>query len=656
MVELSCSQLKKYYGAQLVLENITFEVQEGERVAVIGKNGCGKSTILKLITRVEAPDEGYVSIRKNAVTGYLEQMPVYEEEMTVRQVCEQAFRESVMLQEQMRALERALENAAGSGGEGDIDALLKKYTRLQEKYEAGGGYEMEERFARICTGLKLSGEFLEARFRTLSGGEKTLACLAKVLLQNPDILVLDEPTNHLDMSMLQWLEEYLKNYKGTVLMVSHDRYFLDAAATRILEVEDGTVVEYLGNYSYYVEEKERRRQRQLDAYKEQQKKVKAMEKAIKDMRSWAAQADNESMYKRAASMQKRLDRMEKVERPKNEGPGMRVAFEEGERSGKDVLLLEGIAKSFGEKKLFSNLDLEVYFQEHVALLGRNGCGKTTLLRMILGDLPADAGSIRVGASARIGYLPQQVHFSREDLSVLEAFREGLVIGEGKAREELSRYLFTGESVFKKVENLSGGEKSRLYLAKLMQTGVYTPGENTQGINFLILDEPTNHLDILSRENLETALERFQGTLLIVSHDRYFLNKMADRMVEMTPDGACSYAGNYEYYRQEKAKRAAMQNVPAQETEKKIEKETERRWEKATAPAKPSAAGGGRNQYRQKQLEQEIRLLEEQKSACEDDTAAAGTDYGKLLELEAEKKRLENLIDEKMEEWLELTEG
>lgn len=308
MIELSCSQLKKYYGAQLVLENITFEVQEGERVAVIGKNGCGKSTILKLITRVEAPDEGCVSIRKNAVTGYLEQMPVYEEKMTVRQVCEQAFCELVMLQEQMQALERALENAAGSGGEEDIDVLLKKYTLLQERYEAGGGYEMEERFARICTGLKLSGEFLEAEFRTLSGGEKTLACLAKVLLQNPDILVLDEPTNHLDMSMLQWLEEYLKNYKGTVLMVSHDRYFLDAAATRILEVEDGTAVEYLGNYSYYLEEKERRRQRQLDAYKEQQKKVKAMEKAIKDMRSWAAQADNESMYKRAASMRVRKTR------------------------------------------------------------------------------------------------------------------------------------------------------------------------------------------------------------------------------------------------------------------------------------------------------------------------------------------------------------
>ena len=397
----------------------------------------------------------------------------------------------------------------------------------------------------------------------------------------------------------------MKNYKGTVLMVSHDRYFLDAAATRILEVEDGTAVEYLGNYSYYLEEKERRRQRQLDAYKEQQKKVKAMEKAIKDMRSWAAQADNESMYKRAASMQKRLDRMEKVERPKNEGPGMRVTFEEGERSGKDVLLLEGVAKSFGNKKLFSNLDLEVYYQEHVALLGRNGCGKTTLLRMILGELPADAGSIRVGASARIGYLPQQVHFPREDVSVLEAFRDGLVIGEGKAREELSRYLFTGESVFKKVENLSGGEKSRLYLARLMQTGVYTPGENSQGINFLILDEPTNHLDILSRENLETALEQFKGTLLIVSHDRYFLNKMADRMVEITQTGACSYAGNYEYYRQEKAKRAAMPIAPAQETEKK----TERRWETNTVPAKPAATGSGRNQYRQKQLEQEIRMLE-----------------------------------------------
>ena len=641
-----------------MLEDITFEVQEGERVAVIGKNGCGKSTLLKLITKAEAPDEGFVSIRKNAVTGYLEQMPVYGDDMTVRQVCEQAFRDLVMLQEQMRSLERSLadasEKASASGCEEDMDGLLKKYTLLQEKYEAGGGYEMEERFARICTGLKLSGEFLEAGFRMLSGGEKTLTCLAKVLLQNPDILVLDEPTNHLDMAMLQWLEEYLKNYRGTVLMVSHDRYFLDAVATRILEVEDGTAEEYQGNYSYYLEEKERRRQRQLDAYKEQQKKIKAMEKAVRDMRSWAAQADNESMYKRAASMQKRLDRMEKVERPKKEGAGMRVAFQEGERSGKDVLLLKGVAKSFGDRKLFSNLNLEVYFQEHVALLGRNGCGKTTLLRMILGELPADEGSIRVGAGARIGYLPQQVHFPKEDVSVLEAFRDGLVIGEGKAREELSRYLFTGESVFKKVENLSGGEKSRLYLARLMQTGVYTPGENTRGINFLILDEPTNHLDILSRENLEAALENFQGTLLIVSHDRYFLNKIADRMVEITQTGACSYGGNYEYYRQEKDKRAAVQTEPAQKTEKIME--TEKRREKNTAQNKIPAPGGGRNQYRQKQLEQDIRLLEDRKSACEADAAAAGTDYGRLLELEAEKKRLENLIDEKMEEWLELTEG
>ena len=615
---LKTESIKKRYGNHDVLKGLSMNVPKGSIYGFIGKNGAGKTTAIRIICGLQEPSGGEYSIygiknsRRDILTsrrrmGSVIEAPAVYQDMTATDNVKMQF------------------SILGLPSFKNTEKLLK------------------------IVGLENTGR---KKVRNFSLGMRQRLGIAVALAGSPDFLVLDEPTNHLDMSMLQWLEEYLKNYKGTVLMVSHDRYFLDAAATRILEVEDGTAVEYLGNYSYYLEEKERRRQRQLDAYKEQQKKVKAMEKAIKDMRSWAAQADNESMYKRAASMQKRLDRMEKVERPKNEGPGMRVTFEEGERSGKDVLLLEGVAKSFGNKKLFSNLDLEVYYQEHVALLGRNGCGKTTLLRMILGELPADAGSIRVGASARIGYLPQQVRFPREDVSVLEAFRDGLVIGEGKAREELSRYLFTGESVFKKVENLSGGEKSRLYLARLMQTGVYTPGENSQGINFLILDEPTNHLDILSRENLETALEQFKGTLLIVSHDRYFLNKMADRMVEITQTGACSYAGNYEYYRQEKAKRAAMPIAPAQETENK----TERRWETNTAPAKPATTGSGRNQYRQKQLEQEIRMLEELKNTCEADAAAAGTDYERLLELEAEKKRLENQIDEKMEEWLELTEG
>lgn len=652
MIQLSCSQLKKYYGAQLVLENISFELQEGERTAIIGKNGCGKTTILKLLTGVEKPDEGCVSIRKNAVIGYLEQIPDYQDVMTVRQVCIQAFSELLKLQEQMQALEKQMEQAASSSfadQEDLVNELLRSYTILQGKYEAGGGYEMEERFSRICSGLKLSEEFLESKFASLSGGEKTLASLAKVLLQNPDILVLDEPTNHLDMAMLQWLEEYLRTYQGAVLMVSHDRYFLDALASRILEVEDGKIIEYAGNYSCYLEEKERRRQLQLEAYKEQQKKIKSMEKSIKDMRSWAAQADNESMFKRAASMQKRLDRMEKKERPKKEGPGMRVAFEEGERSGKDVLVLHDVAKSFENKPLFSGLDLDVIFQEHVALLGKNGCGKTTLLRMILGELPVDSGSIRVGNSVRIGYLPQQVHFPREEVSVLEAFRDGLVIGEGKAREELSRYLFTGESVFKKVKNLSGGEKSRLYLAKLMQTGIYTPDENTQGLNFLILDEPTNHLDITSRENLEAALLQFSGTLLIVSHDRYFLNKMANRIVEISQTGTASYSGNYEDYRQEKAKKATakMPVEPKKKSEQKREVNKE--------PNGTSQKGSGRNLYRLRQLEQEIKDLEDQKQLCEAAISEAGTDYERLMELENHKKQMEGLIDDKMAEWLELME-
>lgn len=677
MIQVSCSQVKKYYGAQLVLENITFEVQEGERVAIIGKNGSGKSTVLKLITRQEMPDEGTISIRKNAVTGYLEQMPEYSKGMTVKQVCRLAFEKLDGLREEMKRLERQMEALAEEGTLSEenarhMDEVLKRYMALQTKYETEGGYETQDRFARICTGLKLSERFLEAEFDRLSGGEKTLVCLAKTLLQQPDLLILDEPTNHLDMSMLQWLEEYLKAYRGTVLLVSHDRCFLDAVASRTLEVENGVVEEYLGNYSYYLEEKERRMQLWQDAYKEQQKQIKSMEKAIKDMRIWAAQGDNEKMFQRAASMQKRLDRMEKVERPKKEGPGMRVAFSQGERSVKDVLRLEGVSKRFGEKQLFRNLTMDVRYKEHVALLGRNGCGKTTLLRMVLGEIPADEGILKLGGSVTVGYLPQQVHFPKEDVSVLEAFRDGLVIGEGKAREELARYLFTGENVFKKVANLSGGEKSRLYLAKLMQTGIYTPqnasnssvggnDENSGKINFLILDEPTNHLDIISRENLENALEQFEGTLLIVSHDRYFLNKMATRIVEMTENGVYSYQGNYEDYRHEKAKMEASGSSGNDAAEKSSRSEERRTVVEAPVrepvhPAAQEEKRGGKNQFRQRQLEQEIKTLEEEKRRYEEELAAAGSDYEKLMEMEGRKKKTERKIEEKLEEWLLLTES
>lgn len=686
MIQVACSQVKKYYGVQLVLENITFEVQDGERVAIIGKNGSGKSTILKLITRQESPDAGTVSIRKNTVTGYLEQIPEYEAGTTVCQVCRLAFEKLDGIREEMTVLEKRMEELTYKGTLSEeetdrLEAILKRYTSLQTQYETEGGYETEERFSRICTGLKLSESFLKAEFGRLSGGEKTLVCLAKTLLQEPDLLILDEPTNHLDMSMLQWLEEYLKTYRGTVLLVSHDRCFLDAVVTRTLEVENGVIEEYPGNYSYYLEEKERRIQLQQEAYKEQQKQIKSMEKAIRDMRIWAAQGDNEKMFQRAASMQKRLDRMDKVERPQKDGPGMRVAFEQGERSGKDVLHLEGVSKQFGEKQLFRNLSLDVRYKEHVALLGRNGCGKTTLLKMALGEIPADEGSIRLGGSVTIGYLPQQVHFPKEDVSVLEAFRDGLVIGEGKAREELSRYLFTGESVFKKVANLSGGEKSRLYLARLMQTGIYTAertpvyGEGGQGdgsgkINFLILDEPTNHLDITSRENLETALEQFKGTLLIVSHDRYFINKMATRIVEMTEEGICSYQGNYEYYKQEKAKkeaacgealrREASENGRRTVSFRKGDEEGRTAAKKTVPteeyPVRPDEKSKGKNQFRQKQLEQEIKVLEEEKRSCEKDILLAGADYERLMALEERKREAEREIEEKMEEWLLLTEG
>ncbi len=437
----------------------------------------------------------------------------------------------------------------------DLEKALKQYSQLVELYEAKGGYNTEEKLSRICTGLKLDESFLNKEFNLLSGGEKTTVVLGKLLIDNPDILLLDEPTNHLDMESIEWLEAYLKSYNGIVIIVSHDRYFLDNVVTKIIEIEDMESKTYKGNYSDFAKQKEENMLEQFHQYKEQQKEIKNVQNSIKELRDWAARVDNNKFFKRAASLQKKLDKMKssdtesnkyyrtrgqyvKTEKPKFERKNMKLNFRESERSGDETIKAEGLSKSFEDKVILKDVDLLINFGERAALIGPNGSGKTTFLKMLLDEEKPDSGVVELGANVMAAYLPQKIAFKNEEFTVLECFREDISILEGKAREYLSKFMFYGNSVFKKVKHLSGGERIRLKLGKLLY----------EDVNLLILDEPTNHLDIDSIENFEEALEDFNGTIFFISHDRYFINKIRERVIAIEDNGFKSYPGNYDYYK------------------------------------------------------------------------------------------------------------
>lgn len=654
MIQIACNGIKKYYGAQLVLSNITLEAQEQECYAIVGKNGCGKTTLLKLLMGKEQPDEGTIAIRKGATIGYLEQIPIYDDKLTVKEIIQQAFSQII----EIKAVMTEMEQKMACCDENELEKVMDRYSNLTQSYESLGGYEMEERFAKICSGLRLSDYFLSQTFKELSGGEKTLAGLAKVLLQNPDILLLDEPTNHLDLSMLQWLEEYITSYKGTVLIVSHDRYFLNRTVNKVIEMTEGCSKTYVGNYDDYVTARDRERDDQLHAYKEQQKQIKSMEHAMNEMRRWAKQADSEAMFKRAENMRKRIERIERLEKPKEQNEGILVTFDEADRSGKDVVRINNVSKSFGERMLFEQANLEVFYKEHVAILGRNGCGKTTLIRMLLQEEVPDEGSLSLGSSIHLGYIPQQIVFTDEEKTVLETFREDLMVTEGKARELLARKQFYGESVFSKVKNLSGGEKMRLKLAIIMQ------GQ----INFLILDEPTNHLDIESREKLEEALLSFEGSILFVSHDRYFIDRISTKIVEIEDKSIKSYQGNFQYYQEEKAKEIKVKEENAKEEKSKDErsrnagKELINRKEsqkinmskKENEILKQEIVKKKQNTFRVNQLETTIKELDITLKNIETKMKDCSEDYQELVELMDEKSKIEKKQELYMEEWLELT--
>lgn len=550
MTICSVNNVTKSFGGNIIFENISLEIKNGERVGLVGRNGSGKTTIFQLLTGMESLDAGAIHMKKGTRIGHVAQIPKFDEGMTVYDVLSSAFKAEKELEREMRTLEN---NMAEEQESSVLQKLMERYGVIQEKFAFLGGYEIEANIMKVANGLQVI-ELFPRSFLELSGGEQTKVSLAYMLLQKPDLLLLDEPTNHLDLFAVEWLEQFLKEYNGTVVVISHDRYFLDEVVTKIFDLEDGEIHVYHTNYSRFVEEKEERLLQEFQAYQEQQKKIKKMKEAIKRLREWANQANppNEGLHKRARSMERALERMEKLKKPILERKQMGLQFEGQERSGKDVVVMEEVSKGFAEHLLFNEANLHVRFQERAAIVGRNGTGKTTLLKLLLEEIEPDAGEIRIGSSVKIGYLSQHAYGNMKS-NVLEAFRECVAVTEGEARHILAKFLFYGPAVFKKVTQLSGGEKMRLRLAQLMY----------QDINFLILDEPTNHLDIESREVLEEALEQYNGTILAVSHDRYFLNKLFEKTYWIDECTLFEFAGNYAWARQKWEEKLETQVIKQQ---------------------------------------------------------------------------------------------
>lgn len=567
MTICSVNNVTKSFGGNIIFENISLEIKNGERVGLVGRNGSGKTTIFQLLTGMESLDAGAIHMKKGTRIGHVAQIPKFDESMTVYEVLSSAFKIEKELEREMRTLEKHMAEEQESSV---LQKLMERYGIIQEKFAFLGGYEIEANIMKVANGLQVI-ELFHRSFLELSGGEQTKVSLAYMLLQKPDLLLLDEPTNHLDLFAVEWLEQFLKEYNGTVMVISHDRYFLDEVVTKIFDLEDGEIHVYHTNYSQFVEEKEERLLQEFQTYQEQQKKIKKMKEAIKRLREWANQANppNEGLHKRARSMERALERMEKLKKPILERKQMGLQFEGQERSGKDVVVMKEVSKGFAGHPLFNEANLHVRFQERAAIVGRNGTGKTTLLKLLLEEIEPDGGEIRIGSSVKIGYLSQHAYGNVKS-NVLEAFRECVAVTEGEARHILAKFLFYGPAVFKKVTQLSGGEKMRLRLAQLMY----------QDINFLILDEPTNHLDIESREVLEEALEQYNGTILAVSHDRYFLNKLFEKTYWIDECKLFEFAGNYAWARQKWEEKLETQVIKQQrQGRKRIE----------TAPVKKKEA-------------------------------------------------------------------
>ena len=620
MIDISVSNLvKEFEVGHKILDGLTFQVDTGERVGLLGPNGCGKTTLLRILTGVMDYDEGDVVIAPGKRMGLISQIPVYPAGYTVEDVLATAF-------EPLREMEREMAALAEQMGEGTDPALLARYDKLTAAFEAAGGYETDTKTNKVCNGLTIPQSMREQLFDKLSGGEKTRVNLARLILEDTDILLLDEPTNHLDLRATEWLEEYLDKFKGTVLTVSHDRYFLDKVVNRIVEIQAGKAEFYSGNYSFYVVEKERRYEEKLRQYEKEQAKIEQLEKAAEQMRIWAYSGMDKT-FKRVKSMEKRIERMRTTDRPTKERK-MEVRFGEREFRGDEVLTIKGLTKSFGDRTLFSNLGLEVAGGERIALLGDNGSGKTTLLKILLGEEEPDAGKVRMGPTVKVGYLPQHVHFDHPERNLVDTLIYEQDCTAQTARNRLAAFKFRGEDVFKPVSALSGGEQSRLRLCMLMD----------EKINLLILDEPTNHLDIQSREWIEEAVEEYEGNLLFVSHDRYFIDRFASRIWMLEDGHITDFRGNYQEYQAARARGAAGKS--ASDVQVSVEKAPEPKEKKE----KPKRPGGTKNLEKEvTAAERAVAKAEEQMYDLEQQIQEAAADYLKLQELYEQREALEEEI-------------
>ena len=641
---LSCQNISKAFVENQVLKNVSFHIEDHEKAAIVGINGAGKTTLLRIIVGEMTPDDGQVVLAKDKTLGYLAQNSTVDTSHTIYEELLSVKADLLRLEEKIRECENDMKHADGDA----LEDLMKQYTSLTHAFETGGGYLYRSELVGVLKGLGFTEDEFSKPVATLSGGQKTRVALGRLLLQNPDLIILDEPTNHLDMNSIAWLETYLLNYKGAVLIVSHDRYFLDRIAGKVIEIDQSKATTFMGNYSDYAVKKEQLRVAAWNAYMNQQRDIKHQEEVIEKLKSF----NREKSIKRAESREKMLDKIEVIEKPSEVRTDMKLTLTPRILSGNDVLTVEHLSKSFDSHKLFTDVNFEIKRGEHVAIIGDNGSGKTTLLKILNGLVPADQGIFRLGSNVEIGYYDQEHHVLHSEKTLFEEISDDYpYLNNTQIRNVLAAFLFTGEDVFKRISDLSGGERGRVSLAKLVLSNA----------NFLILDEPTNHLDIMSKEILEDALNGYEGTILYVSHDRYFINRTAHRILDLTEGQFVSYVGNYDYYLEKHdtvmaaIEANAPQNADADSAvaAKAAESEVKLDWK----AQKEEQARLRKKENDLKKCEEKIAELEARISEIDTEMSdpSIGTQVAKLQELTKEQAACQEQLEKLYEQWEELAE-
>ena len=634
---LNATNISKSFGSNEIIRDATFLVNEHEKVAIVGVNGAGKTTLLKILTGEESADGGSVTLAKDAKLGYLRQINNVDSALSIIDELYTVIEPILNMEKRMSQMQEDMKHLTGS----ELEELYSSYTALTHSYELMDGYAAKSRVVGILKGLGFEEADFDRKINTLSGGQKTRVFLAKLLLEEPDIILLDEPTNHLDLRSIEWLESYLLNYKGAVIIVSHDRYFLDKIVSKVIDIENGNVQMYLGNYTDFSNKKQMLLDAKMKEYLNQQQEIKHQEAVITKLK----QFNREKSIKRAESRQKQLEKIERVEAPQTYSENMRLSLDISKESGKDVLTVHNLSKSFDHKKLFEDINFEIKRGERVAIIGDNGTGKTTLLKIINGLLNPDTGEVIYGSNVSVAYYDQEHQVLHMDKTLFDELSDTYPdMTNTQIRNILAAFLFTGEDVYKKIADLSGGERGRVSLVKLMLSKA----------NFLLLDEPTNHLDIVSKDVLENALNNFPGTVCYVSHDRYFINKTATRILDLTENRLLNYIGNYDYYIE---KREAVEEAANLTNTEQAEKpadvsESKKEWiDNKTAQAQKKKIKNALNKCEKEisEVEDKLQSIDEEFSNPEN-----ASNVGKLMELQKQKEALEKRLDKLMEDWEELT--